>query len=307
MASNTTQLTMSSLIEETLDELYRTSERPRQAVLAEALDISETGVDVAAFTADKLGATDIMEVDRELMLVTAVVSTTATVSRAYGGSTAATHANGAVGSVNPDYPRIQVDRAVRRCFNQLNASLPKIVSEVYPAASAYGQSAMVPLDKATMKVLDVRVSFDTTTLEKVTKLNGQWRFEDWLPNEISNTGKALVIPSGYRDKELIVTTQEAYSWTPTTGGEAATIDIPVGGDDLAPLYAAATLATGREMSRREFDQIEEFNQWESGRRNADVRLLQFYWGRFYQRLDEVKSTQNAPRHRPYVRMSSGRR
>ena len=60
--------------------------------LAEELDASETGVDVASAT--DLSTSDIIQVDDELMIITNISSTTLTVTRGHGGTTAATHLNG---------------------------------------------------------------------------------------------------------------------------------------------------------------------------------------------------------------------
>ena len=60
--------------------------------LAEELDASETGVDVASATG--LSNSDIIQVDDELMIITNISSTTLTVTRGHGGTTAATHLNG---------------------------------------------------------------------------------------------------------------------------------------------------------------------------------------------------------------------
>ena len=59
------------------------------AVLAEALDTSETGVDVGDGTKFNVG--DGIQVDSEIMLVTAINTNTLTVTRAIQGTTAATH------------------------------------------------------------------------------------------------------------------------------------------------------------------------------------------------------------------------
>ena len=61
----------------------------RETTLAEALDASETAIDLADGTLTRRG--EIMKVDSELMHITSVSSNTATVVRGYAGSTAATH------------------------------------------------------------------------------------------------------------------------------------------------------------------------------------------------------------------------
>ena len=64
---------------------------PYTTTIAEALDDSETGVDVATDTGAYFRQGDIVSVDSEYMLVTSVSSDTLTVTRGYGSTTAAAH------------------------------------------------------------------------------------------------------------------------------------------------------------------------------------------------------------------------
>ena len=61
----------------------------------EALDNSETGVDVAAGQGERFAAGDAIRIDDEVMTVSSVSNDTLTVVRGAAGTTAATHANGA--------------------------------------------------------------------------------------------------------------------------------------------------------------------------------------------------------------------
>lgn len=70
-------------------EWIEDSMSPRADQLAEALDNSETGVDVDDGTVFKTG--DIIQVDSELMYVASVSSNTLTVTRGFAGTTAASH------------------------------------------------------------------------------------------------------------------------------------------------------------------------------------------------------------------------
>lgn len=302
MASVRTTLTMSAIIDEVLDTIYRTSERPRITVAAEAVTNSDTAFDVDANSAARIAATDVVEFGRELMLVTSISNPTVTVSRGYAGTTAAAIANGDVGAVNPDYPRYQVDRAIRRCFQSLQTHLPFINTEyLYPeSASDNVAQALLPLDESTLSVLEVRAVENRTN--NVVPLTGRWEFQDWLPDEISYTGKALMVPQGYRNKNLIVTTACEYTWTDGATDEADTIEITTGGESLPVDYAVAALVTGREISRMEFDQIEEWNALQASAQNRDaIRKLQMLWGRYYTRLDEVRGQQNTPKRMVYRR------
>jgi hypothetical protein len=61
----------------------------------EALDASETGVDVAAGQGERFAAGDAIRIDDEVMTVSSVSNDTLTVVRGAAGTTAATHADGA--------------------------------------------------------------------------------------------------------------------------------------------------------------------------------------------------------------------
>lgn len=69
---------------------------PRSGTINEALDDSETGVDVQTGEGDYLKTGDIIKIEDELMYVVSVATDTATVTRGYGGTTAATHADDTV-------------------------------------------------------------------------------------------------------------------------------------------------------------------------------------------------------------------
>lgn len=66
---------------------------PRSTTAAEAIDISETDIDVADGSLFKEG--DVIKVDSELLYVSSVSVNTLTVVRAFAGSSAATHDSGA--------------------------------------------------------------------------------------------------------------------------------------------------------------------------------------------------------------------
>jgi hypothetical protein len=66
---------------------------PRSGTLNEALDDNETGVDVQTGEGSYLKKGDVILVESELMWVASVSTDTATVTRGFAGSTAATHAD----------------------------------------------------------------------------------------------------------------------------------------------------------------------------------------------------------------------
>lgn len=66
---------------------------PRSGTINEALDDTETGVDVQTGEGAYIKEGDILKVDSELMYVSSVATDTATVVRGFGGSTAASHSD----------------------------------------------------------------------------------------------------------------------------------------------------------------------------------------------------------------------
>lgn len=302
MSSALTTITMSTLIDEVLDIMYRPVERPRQVEATAAITDSDSSLIADSVSAANLAATDLLEFGRELMLVTAVAGTTITVSRGYNGTTAAAHAINSLGNINPLYPRHLVDREIRKCVrNSMQKELPCILSETVVPNTTNNEEAMRWIDDSWIDILDVR--YVETTTFRVTKLRGNWYLEDWLPDDVSPTGKSLRVPRGYWDKDLIVTYTALYTWTAGATLEADTLSIPLMAADLPVLFAVARLSTGSEVSRQEFDQIEEWPNQERNQRSANIRLLQALWGQYYQQLDTAKGMQSIPLRKSYQRMS----
>lgn len=68
---------------------------PPRTTAAEAMDGSETGLDVATGTGKYFEVGDVVRMDDELMRITGISTDTLTVTRGFGDSVAATHLNGA--------------------------------------------------------------------------------------------------------------------------------------------------------------------------------------------------------------------
>ncbi len=87
--------------------------------VAEALDATETGIDLTA--ADSVVGQSLIEVDSELMHVLSLSSLTATVYRGARGTTAATHSNGAVASIYPKWgwPSVALNRYITKAISWL--------------------------------------------------------------------------------------------------------------------------------------------------------------------------------------------
>lgn len=295
--------TLGDMIEETLDNLYRMSERPYETTVGsdDLSTVSDTQMTLADPGA--VARTTKLEIGSEVLLVTAKSSDATpvfTVSRGYGNTTKTTHATGDVVKINPTWHRYELERWIKRCYQTvLNSKLPNIESQVMNRTTGL-QYIEMPAD--TVDVYSVRhLSSITGRMIDI----GYWQYEDQIPTSVIQSGKIVRVSAEIDDADdLIVTYQVPYEWSGT--GETAEINQPLGSDDLAPLWAAAYAVARREVSRSELDKIEEWNQEQAIRAGVNLRLLRDMWGEFYRRLDEAKNIHRVPRHRPYRKMAKAR-
>ena len=299
--ATTTTLTMSELIDESLAYLYRVQERPRPAPLNADIDASVTTLSVSQ-SEDQIHVTTVLEYGAELMLVTDVTRSTPdvfTVSRGYADTTAAAHtAASGEGLINPLFPRREIDRKIREFFKgPANVWLPKM--ESVENATTADTAHFIELPADCVRVLEVR-HYSTTT-GKIVHI-GNWEMHENLPTADFTTGKALSVSASiYSTDDLYITYQVPHEWT-GSGDEADTITLTFGVEDIPTLYAAATMITGRELTRLELDHIEEWNATEAIRQGTPVRYIQQLWQQFYRRIDEARRLQYVPKHRPYRKM-----
>jgi hypothetical protein len=300
--SVTETLTVSSMIEDTLEKLYRTGERPRIITMGSTnlVDNAAVSFTVKSGDEDLLNVTDVVEFADELILVTGKSTAEPpvfTASRGYANTTAVGHSVGAVGQKNPQWGRKQVRRALERYFDRAgNLWLPNIVSAVKNSTI---DKYFVEMPADTMRVLEV--SYMHPTSGRIVFIDN-WTFHPRVPTAKVTSGKALRTPAIVDESDdLLVTYQTAYSFT-GSGNEADTIVVPVGSQDLPCQYAAAYLLAGRELSRTEVDHVEEWNQEQAARSGLNIRLMREMWGQFYRSIDEARRLIDVPRHRPFRKM-----
>lgn len=91
--------------------------------VAEALDATETGVDLAAVT--NLAERSLIEVDSEVMRTISISSLTATVMRGDKGTTAATHSNGATAKFYPNWgwSDVHLNRQIEKAISWLGEGM----------------------------------------------------------------------------------------------------------------------------------------------------------------------------------------
>ena len=247
---------------------------------------------------------DILETPNgEMILITAKSGSPATFTcaRGYAGTSALAIAqvNGTVLLKNPTWERRKVRRSVEQFFQTLaHAHLPYVATVTVNRASIKKNWAELP--STTVCVL--RVGF-------VNPQTDQWSFYDaWteehnLPSAVSTTTKMLVFQSFFDTTlDLHVTVQQQYAWTGGSAStETGTIPCPQGAEDLPALYAAAVMASRREITRDELDKVEEWSEEMASRQGLNLQLIRLLWTEFYRRLEEAKKTHIVPRagRRPY--------
>ncbi|KKL16733.1 hypothetical protein LCGC14_2492600 [marine sediment metagenome] len=294
----TTTVSLGDLVEETLDSLYRSAERPTQLVVgSDALDNdSDTQFTLSL---GSVNITDRVEGPAgELMLVTAKSADATpvyTVSRAYQNTTKADQATGTVFLKNPPFTRSQVTRWIQRGVSSLmNAELPHWETAEYTRHADF-QYIELPAD--TLQVLRVRYF---GLLEGRFSDVGGWEFQE-VPTSLVTSGLVLRVSAVITvDDDLIVDVQRPYAWTGS--GEAATVPLPVAAQDIPVLFASAYGQSRREISRGELDKIEEWNQDQAIRAGVNLRMIRDMWGEVYRRVDEAKKIHRLPKTRPFNKM-----
>ncbi len=295
----TTSVTLGDLIEETLDSVYRSAERPRQVIVGSDAIGGDSDITFTLSTGS-LEITDRVEGPLgELMLVTAKsvdADPVYTVARGYQSTTKVNHPTGTVFLKGPDFTRSQVSRWIQRAVSSvMNTELPYWESTTF---SRHPTKQYIELPDDTLKVLRVRY---LGLLEGRFSDLGGWEFQE-VPTNLVTSGRILRTPASVsEDDDLIVDVQRPYVFT--GAGETATVPLPVAAQDIPVLYASAYGQSRREVSRAELDKIEEWNQDQAIRAGVNLRMIRDMWGEVYRRVDEAKRVHRLPQHRPYNKMA----
>jgi len=302
--STTVQLTLNRLVEDTLDQLYEVTERPRVVTIGSTAlaTTSDTSFTVQSGDETLLNVTDLVEWERELVLITAKSADATpvfTCARAYAGTIPSAHPTGTSGRKNPAWTRDQAARSVNKYFGRAgNIWLPVIVSQ---SMSPGLNQLFIEMPVTTLRVFEVR--YMNPTSGRIIHIDNWW-FEENLPTGDVTSTKAIRIPRTVSSTDqIIVTYQTAYVWSGgNTNPEDDTVDVPVGSEELPSLYGSAYLLAGREIARTDIGHTEEWNQDQVNRAGVNIRLLNAQWGRFYRSLDEARRIHDVPKRRPYRRL-----
>lgn len=296
----TRSFVMSDLISETLQNLYRVTEQPFEVSLGSNNLTSNVDTSFTLATVDDwntVNVGDILEFASELVRVTAKTEDPTpvfTVRRGYDGTTAASHAVGAVGSVNPNFPRHRLLSVVKRALYRLDAWFPLVVTEIKTRVA--GKQHVI-LDATVREV--VRVMYYDSRTGLIDEL-ASWQFYDDLGTADFANGKIITVPRWVTDTtELHVSQLKPYTWSPDPPTEASTVSLPHGSEGVVISYAAAYAASRREIGRLELDRTDEWSKTEPARGLTPMSVIRELWQQLYRDLDEAKRLNTAPKHRAY--------
>jgi len=209
--------------------------------LNEALDDSETDVDVTSATGIAASSGDIIQVEDELMLVGTISTNTLTVTRGYGGSTAATHLNGttvtlAVGNATAQAP----DDFVTLINGSGLASDVTVTTATVDSATNFASSGYI-------KIQDEIIEYTGTTSTTFTGLN-RGTFSTTAATHADNIA---VIEANYgwgMPADTTVSGANLSAWTHDNFGEDLLINVKNGGiyywDKTSGLSARSVVLSG---------------------------------------------------------------
>lgn len=200
----------------------------------------------------QLGAT--VAIDTELMYVATEpdeATKTVTVIRGYGGSTAATHSNGAQVVVNPKFPRGDI-------FNAINSSLDALSSEgLYTMKTVdltyTGNTVAYDLTSVTSvsDVYEIRYKTLGSTKEWMHVPQSEWHLQRHASTSDFASGFALVV-DGYVDQgqTLRVVYKAPFTQATATSDDLQTACLlPSTANELLYVDAAISLVYPREVKR----------------------------------------------------------
>ena len=285
MATVTT--TLSDLVDRVTFDLMAPGELGMLVQLDGAINDTVTTVTLDSGTGVK--RSDTLEVEDELMLVSAVSTNDLTVSRGFYRSTAASHADNTVGYVNPPFPRVRIAEAIKRSFSRMEAlGIPLVKTGTYNRTTDLSYVEMGD---------DVREVYRVMywgTDGRLYELDG-WEFYPDVPTGVVTDGTFLNVPTYVANADdLEIVYRAPYRWSTDPVTFASTIEIPEGAEDLPPLYAAAWLSSSREVSRSELDRSQEWGNTEQFYRGQSAAIVRAKWQEFYRAVDEARRLNHIP-------------
>lgn len=237
--------TSTDLINECLAHLHATHRDPLNK-LNGSLDASQTTVlltyDLAAIQA---GA--VISIDLEIMFVWSVSSLTATVQRAYAGTTAATHADASLVTVNPKFSQFHVLNEINSDLDDLSANgLFRVATTTFTYSAAVA-GYVIPADDI-IEILQVKYDAPGPSKQWPEILSYKIRRESDTGDFA--TGVSIDLYDGaYAGRDVRVTYAAPFVKFSGLAVAISTTGLPTTAYDLPAIGAAVRLQSFREPQR----------------------------------------------------------
>lgn len=232
--------TLRQLMSGTVEELNKT---------VGALTATSTSI-VFQYDLGGLRQGGVIQIDNELMYVWEVSSgsKTATVQRAWNGTTAAAHVASSVAIVDPKFPRAQVVEAINAEIDDLSSPMNGLYQIKSLELNYNGTFTMVNLP-TTDKIIDlvsVTVRYIATDYPKITRC----RLIRDLPNDDFNAGYAIRFDEQVRAGRMIVVYKAPFTNVTTEAQNLQNIaGFPTTAEDILMMGAQIRLVSPREVKR----------------------------------------------------------
>lgn len=217
--------------------------------LAASLSATATSV-TFQYELNGIRAGSIIQADSELMYVWDVNtgSKTATIERAFNGTTAATHASGGIVIANPRFPRNQIFEALNDELSDLSSPMHGLFRVKSVDIDYNGSDRMInfPVNDDVIDLVEARIRYlasDYIRCPKVVLTRN-------LPTSDFGSGMALTFNQSVRSGQLRVTYKTGFTKFISETDDAVTnAGFPASAEDILILGAQIRLMSPREMKR----------------------------------------------------------
>lgn len=271
------------------------------AALTSSMDASTTSLQVAN-SAYPINAGDLLEVDAELLRVTAVTrisgsNDTATVVRGVNGSVAASHSNGAAVAVGPKYPKWRRIQAINLALvDWVSTRAPMLAIDSSQTFSATSNILAVPA--GAFEVLKVEQQAPGYNVLHPIR-HGRLRT---YPTTLASTGYGVPLVDDY-GWTVSYTAYITYTkpWGPKLAADADTLPASwVFGDEILAQGAAAYLLGAKFVKRSTFDAAQAQRAEQQAGQNLTAQAAQQALARFGELLAQAAQTWPGSRSPVYV-------
>lgn len=236
------------VIDRTLRQLLSGTVEERNK-LASSLTATATSV-VFSYATGAIRPGAVLQVDSELMYVWEVVeaSKTATVERAYNGTTAASHTSASIVVVNPKFPRSQVLEAINAELDDLSSPMNGLFQVKTVEVDYNGTWAMLNIPTPD-KIIDL-ISVSLRYISTDYPILKQVRLIRDLPTDDFNSGYALRFDRPVRAGRMHIVYKSPFgNLTAESQNIQNYTGLPTTCEDILNIGAQIRLVAPREVKR----------------------------------------------------------